>query len=81
MEGPIVYTAVRNNQDLPWVMSFYLVPQMPRLVAMVAKFSMCVRKVNNFIYFMLIFFFFFLFFYIIIQGKQHKMLKKRPVIR
>ena len=32
---------------LPEVMSFYLVPHLPRLVAMVAKFFVCKRKVAS----------------------------------
>ena len=39
--------------DLPGVMSFYLVPRLPRLVAMAAKFFMCNRKVSNFIFYYL----------------------------
>ena len=64
-------------------MSFHLVPHLPRLVAMVAKFFMCERKVSNMIYY---------FFVILIildisvisvisinnQDKQQKMLNSDP---
>ena len=38
------------NNYLPAVMSFHLVHDLPRLVAMVANYSMCERKVNNLIF-------------------------------
>ena len=57
-------------------MSFHLVPLLPMLVAMVTKFFMCEGKVSNLIYF----YFVILFFFINNQGKQHKMLIKRPVV-
>ena len=48
------------NLDLPGAMSFHLVPHLPRLVAMVAKFFMCDRKVSNLTnYFLVISFLFF----------------------
>ena len=56
--------------DVPRVMNFPLVPLLPRLVVMVAKFFMCERKVSNLIYV-----------YILINnhGKQYKVMIKRPV--
>ena len=57
-------------------MSFPLVHHLPRLVALVEKFYMCDRKVSNLISY---FSYFIVIFLINDQGKQHRMLKKRPV--
>ena len=35
-------------------MSIHLVPNLPRLIAMVATFSMCERKVSNLIYYFVV---------------------------
>ena len=59
-------------------MSFHLVLHMPSLVAMVAKFFMCERKVSNLMYYSLAILFYFIIF-INNHGKQYKMLKKLPV--
>ena len=47
----------KYNMDVPKIMSFVLVPHMPRLDAMVAKLFLCRRKVSNFIYFSLFFYY------------------------
>ena len=53
-DASVVHMALEYNVDLPWVMSFHLVPHLPRLVAMVAKFFIYERKVSNLIYYLLI---------------------------
>ena len=56
--GPLEY-----NLCLPWDMSFYLVPRLPRLVTIVAKFFMCEGKVSNLIYYFWLFYLFIFYFY------------------
>ena len=48
-------------------------PHLPRLVALVAKFCTCERKVSNLIYY------YCLSIFTNDECKQHKMIKKRPV--
>ena len=81
-EAPVVYKALKDNSDLPWVMSFHLLhsSHLPRLVAIVAKFFICEIKVSNFIY-LLVILSFSLNISINNQGRQHQMLKKRPIIK
>ena len=64
-----------HNLHLPQVMSFLLVTHLPWLVMIVANFFKWERKVSNFNLLFLLFYLFFT----NNQGKQHKMLKKRPV--
>ena len=66
---------------LQGVMNSLLVTHLPMLVAMVAKFSICKRKLSNFIfYYLFIYLFSFIVIFILLfinnQGKQHKLLKK-----
>ena len=64
------------NLKLPGAMSFHLIPHLPRLVAMVAKF-LREKKVRNLVYYLLAMSLL-LFFVIDRHGKQHKMLKNDP---
>ena len=52
MDAPVVYMALKYNRDLPCVMSFYLVPHLPRLVALAARFLGMMKEniVNCFIF-------------------------------
>ena len=57
-------------------------PHSPRVVAMVARIYMC-EKVNNLIDYFLVILIIVVIYLILINslGKQHKMLKRRPVIK
>ena len=68
----------KYNLDLLYVMSFHLVPHLPRLVAMVTKFFMCDRKVSNLIYYFLVIC---IFIFINNHGEEQKMQKNRPLIK
>ena len=80
MEAVLFIWSKNYNLDLPWVMSLNLVPHLPKLVMTVAKYFMCERKVSNLIFYFLVILFISSYF-INNQGKQHKMLKKRLVIK
>ena len=65
-----------------WAISFRVVPHLPRLDAMVAKFSMCEINMGNLIYYFLcILFYFISFLFINNKRKQHNMLRNRPVVK
>ena len=65
--------------NLPGVMSFDVVPHMPRLVMMVEKLFMCIGKVSNFIFSIFVIYLIFITFFIDYQGRQLKMLKSDPL--
>ena len=64
----------KYNLELPLVTIFLLLSHLPRLDLMVANFFMCEQKVINLIYCPI-----YIFIFINNQGRQHKMLWKRPV--
>ena len=50
----MIIRSYEYNLCLPGVMSFHLVPHLPRLVAMIVTFVMHERNMNNSIYYFLV---------------------------